>query len=139
MGDSGISKSTPRKSRGGVIGEVVFMPDSPAITLKGLLRSVEKDVAKETELARSVAQTPQNRLLHKQKWKDHQTEEWTRDNWKLLDMCFTDERYQLGGGEDMADVDLVDVDSVVERFVEIIEEVYWPWWVLSFDYRLMRY
>jgi len=53
------------------------------------------------------------------------TREWTKDDWKQLDACFTDERLdvaeRLGLGSDkIADVDDVRVEAVVQRFVEMM-------------------
>jgi len=51
--------------------------------------------------------------------------EWTKDSWKQLDMCFTDERLDvaeklgLESGK-IADVDDVKIENVVERFVEMM-------------------
>jgi hypothetical protein len=51
---------------------------------------------------------------------------WTKEEWKYLDACFTDERLDLGAkldgaGEDaMAPVDMVSVEAVVNRFVTLI-------------------
>ncbi|KAH9174755.1 hypothetical protein EDB89DRAFT_1950224 [Lactarius sanguifluus] len=55
--------------------------------------------------------------------------EWSRSDWKLLDACFTDVRLDIGarwGSEgSLGDVDAVDLDDVVGRFVDIFggEEV----------------
>ncbi|KAF8882194.1 hypothetical protein CPB84DRAFT_1838218 [Gymnopilus junonius] len=64
---------------------------------------------------------------------------WTKEEWKLLDACFTDERLDLGVAlEDvpegtLAPVDMVSVDDVVERFVclvggEGVTQVYGDAW-----------
>lgn len=51
---------------------------------------------------------------------------WTKEEWKYLDACFTDERLDLGaklhGAEEgtMAPVDMVSVEAVVNRFVDLI-------------------
>ncbi|KAG6855464.1 hypothetical protein H0H87_002417 [Tephrocybe sp. NHM501043] len=55
---------------------------------------------------------------------------WTKDEWKLLDACFTDERLALGAGssstahaqdlEAMAPVDAVRIEDVVARFVGLV-------------------
>ncbi|KAI0827017.1 hypothetical protein BC628DRAFT_191476 [Trametes gibbosa] len=49
---------------------------------------------------------------------------WDKDDWKLLDACFTDERLALGshkrpiGEAILASVDDVDLDRVIDRFFE---------------------
>lgn len=53
------------------------------------------------------------------------TRGWTKDDWKQLDACFTDERLdvaeKLGLGPDaIADVDDVRIDDVVDRFVQMM-------------------
>ncbi|KAE9400183.1 hypothetical protein BT96DRAFT_919592 [Gymnopus androsaceus JB14] len=63
---------------------------------------------------------------------ERSSKEWTKDDWKILDGCFTDERIELASrmqseslltmeDEDeeipLAGVDLVDVDDVVRRFM----------------------
>ncbi|KAJ3988967.1 hypothetical protein F5890DRAFT_1583098 [Lentinula detonsa] len=59
--------------------------------------------------------------------------EWSKEEWKILDACFTDERIDLASKSSsvsclstfndrddeipLAEVDLVDVDNVIERFI----------------------
>jgi hypothetical protein len=48
--------------------------------------------------------------------------EWTREDWKLLDACFTDERIEIGkrldlGPNVLASVDDIRNEDIVERFV----------------------
>ena len=51
---------------------------------------------------------------------------WTKEEWKYLDACFTDERLDLGAKLDdaeedtMAPVDMVSIDAVVDRFVVLM-------------------
>ena len=50
--------------------------------------------------------------------------DWAKADWKLLDSCFTDERYEVGeeqgiGGE-LATVDDILLENVVDRFVELM-------------------
>ena len=50
--------------------------------------------------------------------------EWSKEDWKLLDSCFTDERLTLAGydGQNaagLAPAENVDVENVVERFVDM--------------------
>ena len=50
--------------------------------------------------------------------------EWSKADWKLLDSCFTDERYEVGEeqgiGGDLASVDDVLLENVVDRFVDLM-------------------
>ncbi|KIJ29113.1 hypothetical protein M422DRAFT_784399 [Sphaerobolus stellatus SS14] len=51
--------------------------------------------------------------------------EWTKDHWKRLDTCFTDERYAVAaakGLDGMADVTEVDLETVVDRFLGTLSE-----------------
>ena len=49
--------------------------------------------------------------------------EWTKEDWKHLDACFTDQRLEVGsrlaGAEQnmLASVDMVSIDDVVDKFV----------------------
>ncbi|KAF6757713.1 hypothetical protein DFP72DRAFT_890481 [Ephemerocybe angulata] len=51
---------------------------------------------------------------------------WTKEEWKLLDSCLTDERMGEGHGgyspytQELKEVDEVSVDDVVERFVQAV-------------------
>lgn len=49
--------------------------------------------------------------------------DWTKADWKLLDSCFTDERYDLADEQglelgSLASVDDLNLDNVIDRFVE---------------------
>ncbi|KAH8102371.1 hypothetical protein DFH11DRAFT_1777890 [Phellopilus nigrolimitatus] len=51
--------------------------------------------------------------------------DWTKADWKLLDSCFTDERYELAqerglAGESLAPVDDVSLSDVAERFTDLM-------------------
>lgn len=51
--------------------------------------------------------------------------EWTKADWKMLDSCFTDERYHLARSQGLpkgvlASVDDVEPQKVVERFIVIL-------------------
>ncbi|KAK7451080.1 hypothetical protein VKT23_012756 [Stygiomarasmius scandens] len=60
------------------------------------------------------------------------TKQWTKEEWKILDGCLTDERLELGeeldsalvqeyhDGMPLAGVDMVEVDKVVDRFIEVM-------------------
>ncbi|KIK63033.1 hypothetical protein GYMLUDRAFT_41334 [Collybiopsis luxurians FD-317 M1] len=178
LADAGISKGkasvTPRRSLATVIGDKVYIPGTPVMTLGGLLEAAEKEV--QLEQSRGLTPRTQNSpfsssseeqtlvemaLAEKATYRTPlpakygfgsrprsssanevggdedeglsvQRREWTKDEWKILDGCFTDERIQLAqthcenlvstmnnGDEEapLVGVDLVDVDTVVGRFV----------------------
>ncbi|KAK0201633.1 hypothetical protein DFS33DRAFT_1348892 [Desarmillaria ectypa] len=132
--DGGIAKSSPirlggafvtpvkgrrRETLGGVIGDRVYIPGSPVITLEGLLQQAEVQVAsakKPGYRKESIEELPATVKL---------SNVWTKDEWKLLDMCFTEERYEVGGGSIMAEVDDVDIDAVVRQFLELTPDGQW--------------
>lgn len=48
---------------------------------------------------------------------------WSKADWKLLDSCFTDARYELAemrGADALPDVDEVSFEDVAERFVVLV-------------------
>ena len=125
----------------GVIGDRVFIPGSPAITLPELLHEAELEVR---DSPRSLSQrslvlpargdpfrTPiaaKYRVqMAGQKVEvysgDIGEREWTKEDWKHLDACFTDQRLEVGsrlaGVEQnmLASVDMVSIDDVVDKFV----------------------
>lgn len=55
--------------------------------------------------------------------------EWTKACWKMLDTCFTDERFAVaeatGNLDSMADVDDIQFDSVIERFIAQCNDSSW--------------
>ena len=62
---------------------------------------------------------------------------WEKDDWKLLDACFTDERLSLGSNKQigeavLAPVEDVGIDRVVDRFLDqtggIPVDECWPGW-----------
>ncbi|KDQ22271.1 hypothetical protein PLEOSDRAFT_1098282 [Pleurotus ostreatus PC15] len=125
-------------------------PRSPVMTLPELLQKAERDV--QVELVRRGAVDAIQR--ESPAWQDPYTTPcpptrrfplpsapreqnaatprvWLKDDWKILDSCFTDERLELGAtvalGEDiegdldvLADVDDVSLDDVVDRFIDQI-------------------
>lgn len=142
--ESGVSKfsdSAAKKRRrstlGGMIGDRVFIPGSPAMTLPELLMQAE--VGLEQKGSISTHETPMKALsFHRDPFKtpgprgnpisfeacddNGTTRQWVKEDWKQLDACFTDERLdaavKLGLGEDaIGDVDEVRIEDVVERFV----------------------
>lgn len=165
----GKARASPRHSLGTVVGDKVYIPGSPVMTLGGLLKEAEKEVQsvglknlpprsagslfRDNTLVglalgeRDLYHTPQaSKFLSKSKPHSslmHElvnqgdiaesslpSREWSKDDWKILDGCFTDERIELasrmqpdsirGEGDEeipLVGVDLVDIDDVVERFV----------------------
>jgi hypothetical protein len=66
------------------------------------------------------------------------TREWRKDDWKLLDACFTDERLSVGakggrGDEYLANVNEVKIEDVVMRYIsmmggaKIVDALGQPW------------
>ena len=49
--------------------------------------------------------------------------EWRKSDWKALDRCFTDERLLNGQNGKMADVNDVEPEAVLERYLSEIEGV----------------
>lgn len=146
--EGGIVKAgTEKKKRRatmGVIGDKVYVPGSPAMTLPELLKQAEEEVGRvhvggalsmhhtmpmvgrrsrnpfETPMPvkySSRPASPEDLILGER--------EWAREEWKLLDACFTDERLELGRGDTLASVDVVRGEEVVKRFVSTMggEEV----------------
>lgn len=138
---SGVSKSSSEKQRrrsmGGMIGDRVFIPGSPIMTLPELLTHAEEDLdrAEENLLVtvtpvkvmrqdRDPFKTPAphgRSAFTAQNYRDDK-HAWTKEDWKQLDACFTDERLdvaeKLGSAEGvMADVEDIRIEDVVERFV----------------------
>lgn len=163
-----MSKNRRRSTPGmGVIGDRVFIPGTPVMTLPELLKEVEVEVGRELEHdhhheARSSSElwftstnlegsgqrdpfkTPMpDRYRTKLSAQDVPVTDnqsplyesgqhpWTKEEWKLLDACFTDERLDLGATlkgvpeGTLAPVDMVSAEDVVERFIRLVggEEV----------------
>ena len=169
---SGITKSVPKNRRRatlgiGVVGDRVFLPGTPSMTLPELLKEAEVEVSRELEHVhshyedsnsvdvwsaspnlgpsghRDPFKTPlPNRYrastpaLAVSEFDGSATsgsgeQPWTKEEWKLLDACFTDERLDIGATLEripegtLAPVDMVSVDRVVDRFISLVggEEV----------------
>ena len=130
----------------GVIGDRVFIPGSPAITLPELLQEAELEVRDSprslsqrslvlpargdpfhTPIAAKYRVQTDNVRMADQKVEvyggDIGEREWTKEDWKHLDACFTDQRLEVGsrlaGVEQniLASVDMVSIDDVVDKFV----------------------
>ncbi|KAF5391671.1 hypothetical protein D9757_002374 [Collybiopsis confluens] len=175
LADAGISKGNARhilrRSLGTVIGDKVYIPGSPMMTLGGLLEAAEKEVqleqskgltpgaqnfppalsAKRNTLAEmaledtsayrtplsakyGIVSWPSSALMNEVGEEEEEPSiarrEWMKDDWKVLDGCFTDERIELArthsdalistiGDEEipLAEVELVQIDKVIERFI----------------------
>lgn len=138
--ESGITKrSSPavRRRTFGVVGDKVFIPGSPVTTLPQLLKEAEASLQGTPE--RDL--TPKRAQLYSESSHvdpliqtdldatesplvDHSgPRNWTKDDWRNLDACFTDERLILGarqgfGTDQLASVDDVQLEDVVDRFIE---------------------
>ncbi|KAF9530057.1 hypothetical protein CPB83DRAFT_851507 [Crepidotus variabilis] len=138
--DSGILKSSKKHRRSmGVVGNLVVIPDTPIMTLPELLLQAENEVFHDgaivspssafTERMRNPFKTPltsrstmaMSTLSTTPQQYPAGEREWTKDDWKLLDACFTDLRLEHGEPEDslLADVGAIDLADVVLRFVEL--------------------
>ncbi|KAI0341515.1 hypothetical protein BDW22DRAFT_311571 [Trametopsis cervina] len=143
---SGITKSTPassqrRRTLGGMVGDKVIRPGSPAVTLPQLLKEAEESLIMEEDgpiIGLPVAAVS----LSGQSSKDFQTpgrtvagqpsdslpppignRDWSKLDWKVLDGCYTDERLAIGkqqGRATMASVDEVNPDHVVDRYLGLL-------------------
>ncbi|KAH9855668.1 hypothetical protein C2E23DRAFT_594530 [Lenzites betulinus] len=147
----GISKqASPMKRRrtfGGVLGDKVIIPGSPVMTIPELLHEAERSVEQrersmhtparatsflndtglfKVPLDRPAFETPgpRQRVHSRPMFNPNGPRSWDKDDWKLLDACFTDERLALGshkrpiGEAILAPVDDVDLDRVIDRFME---------------------
>lgn len=166
---SGITKQR-RRSTMGVVGDKVIIPGSPVKTLPELLLEAEHEIsfAEKSFHAhehshihisqpkdRDPFKTPLPSRSHKRPRLSHYDysfnygstdgpREWTKDEWKLLDACFTDQRVflaeHLGLDEELAPVEIVNLEDVVQRFVDLVggEELItgfgdnWHGWVYLF-------
>ncbi|TFK67570.1 hypothetical protein BDN72DRAFT_90243 [Pluteus cervinus] len=144
---SGIRKTQSAKKErrltlGGVVGDQVFIPGTPVMTLPQLLAEAEKDLSvhhEQESLCLSPRRDPFKTPLprrHSAVVEHHQPAPsqftvsdvgqrvWAKDDWKQLDGCFTDERLAAGMDQglqpdELADVDDVQIENVVERFVTL--------------------
>lgn len=144
----------------GVIGDQVFIPGTPVMTLPELLQEAEAQVGHEIEQSprpgsvsqvwnararleavgqrdpfktpmvdrksKSVVVGESSRDGHIFAHHDDGERAWTKEEWKQLDACFTDERLYVGStlegaGEDtLAPVDMISIDDVVDRLIAFI-------------------
>ena len=146
--EGGINKrGTPRRrTLGGIVGDQVFIPGSPIMTVPELLQQAERTVE---QRERSILHTPSRELASESPNASFRVPEtplfqtpapgermrvrpmfnasgpraWDKVDWKLLDACFTDERLARGsnkrlGEATLAPVDDGDLDNVVNRFLD---------------------
>lgn len=150
--EGGVRKRRRTIGGMGVRGENVFIPGSPATTLPNLLKEVQAEVSREQSpfpscnsnasppnpfktplpnrnspfLFSGLGLTPKVPMTPGETCYDPLTGErmWTKEEWKRLDACFTDERLQVGAtlgivdDDGLASVDLVERENVLARFVE---------------------
>lgn len=104
---------------------------SANVTLPELLEKAEEELRSTPARSRagsvSVAGTPKEAareriVLQQDTWGPR---EWMKADWKLLDGCFTDERYELAKDRGLpsgvlASVEDVESQNVVDRFIEMI-------------------
>ncbi|KAI0684502.1 hypothetical protein BC835DRAFT_1389765 [Cytidiella melzeri] len=154
VAQSGISKSTPvsshrRSTLGGMIGDKVIRPGSPAVTLSELLREAEESLIVEEEgpvLTLSFASPALSRVsspmfktpshlgassIMKTSFPSQQVasvsgpRDWTKLDWKVLDGCYTDERISLAEKRGLwagalAPAEEINPESVVDRYVKLM-------------------
>ncbi|KAL7284323.1 hypothetical protein ACG7TL_001609 [Trametes sanguinea] len=163
--EGGITKrESPLKRRrtfGGVVGDKVIIPGSPVITVPELLSEAERSVEQRERTLHTPARAtsftsdigvfkvpldrpafetpgPRQKVHARPLFNASGPRAWDKDDWKLLDACFTDERLALGshkrplGEAVLAPVDDVDLECVIDRFLEqtggVPAEECWPGW-----------
>ena len=121
LGEASVQKPSSahkRHSVGGVIGDRVIIPGSPSTTLPELLKEAEESVMLEEDSfhsslpAASSSVPPKTPTFRARASFPHSSvastsrtqrtvhvmpgpREWSKDDWKLLDSCYTDERLAL--------------------------------------------
>lgn len=144
---SGIGKgrsSARRGTLGGVIGNTVATDDTPRTTLAELLKEAEATLIMEEGSLHGLTppkatdssgsfKTPAHSVSSNSHFQTIRStfesppdasigpREWSKEDWKILDTCYTDERLALGGG-DLAPADEVDLGRVVDRFITMTGE-----------------
>ena len=133
---SGISKTSPRKRpTGGSRDDPFVRPISPA-AMPELIREAESELEKSfggsdrfaTPIRGnlSMVSTSHPRYVDPSLLFDPiGPREWGKNDWKILDACFTDERLDTAEKMGMAEGSLADVtdirlDDVVNRFVDVV-------------------
>ena len=137
MSEGRITKDKAKKRASvgtGVIGSQVFISGTPVTTLRNLLAEVEAEVSFVAPPAKDTYETPVrprsslgifDLSMVSSLVNQEGERQWAKDDWKLLDACFTDERFVVGrrlhvGGDGLADVEDVDLGHVVDRYVGIL-------------------
>ncbi|KAH9941289.1 uncharacterized protein BXZ73DRAFT_88432 [Epithele typhae] len=154
--------STPvnrRRTLGGIVGDKVFIPGSPLTTIPQLLQDAERSILQTpsrngsfsldasgtfklplpTPIDSPMFETPRPgaRAWARPLFNVEGPRAWSKDDWKLLDSCFTDERLALGahrgiGEAVLGPVEDVDLEKVVNRFLDqtggIPVDECWPGW-----------
>ena len=130
---SGISKPSPRKRPARGSGNDSFVRPISHAAMPELIREAETELEKSFNESqrfmtpiRSVMSCSSSQYIDPSRLFDPTgPREWGKNDWKILDACFTDER--LDAGERMcmavgslADVTDIRLDDVVNRFVEVI-------------------
>ncbi|EMD31960.1 hypothetical protein CERSUDRAFT_99938 [Gelatoporia subvermispora B] len=135
VSDAGVRKRVAevhrRRTIGGVVGDTVVFSEGSSLTLPELLQEAERDLAHSLSLTaaspikadpsppREISPPAQPQSFILRVLGPH---DWLKDDWKLLDACFTDERMAVASaqgqsGEELADVDNINLEHIVERFV----------------------
>lgn len=141
------AKKAHRGTVGRVINGRVVMPDSPSMTLPDLLHEAEASLTasraddspfREEGYSTPKALRPSWRRdpfltpapagsQARSTWAETSLyidtdgpRDWQKNDWKLLDACFTDERVASGRDGVMADAGTVDLENVVDRFVTLM-------------------
>ena len=132
---SGVSKSPRRRRAGGSGNDLFVRPISPA-AMPELIREAETELEKSFNESQrfmtpmraslSVMSSSSSQYIDPSRLFDPTgPREWGKNDWKILDACFTDERLDAGERMGMAVGSLADVtdirlDDVVNRFIEVI-------------------
>jgi len=146
---SASSQAERRATLGGVIGERLIVPGSSATSLTELLQEVELSLDQSARVAPKLppcddpfmSPSPMaSAVTHTSPGSLCATREWTREDWKLLDTCFTEERLEMGDrlgleNEGLADPSDIRSEDIVKRFIckmggtEIMDKLgsAWTW------------
>ncbi len=99
-------KAKKRASIGtGVVGSQVFISGTPVTTLRNLLAEVEAEVSLVAPPAKDIYETPVrlrsslgvfDLSMVSSLVNQEGERQWAKDDWKLLNACFTDERSVVG-------------------------------------------
>ncbi|GBE87682.1 hypothetical protein SCP_1103590 [Sparassis crispa] len=140
LSESGISKRSPsvhrRHTLGGLVGDKVYIPGSPLVTLPQLLKEAEVTLERsqtprrvaienksfETPVNSTSLHTPTATFSEISREVNALPQAWGKLHWRTLDTFFTDERLAIGarrglGHNVLAEVDDIDLDDVVDRFM----------------------